>query len=150
MDYQIPVWHPFIAHFPVALLLFGALTAAVYGVLGRAFWREVSALAVGAGALGALATYLTGDALYEMVEGTPIVEELVGLHEVLGLWTVGLSLGAFGVLAGITAWQRMRRSQSVRDPLALRALAAVLAGAAGVLVVLTGRLGGLMVWGAAG
>lgn len=151
MTYEIPVWHPFVVHFPIALLVLGGGVAVVYAVAGRALWRAATGLLVAFGTLGAWAANATGDSLYAHVEGTPIVEELVGRHEALGTWTLALGAAATLVWLGVLAWRRRTgRSFDEPDPLAVRLLVAALALAAAVLVVLTGRLGGIMVWGIAG
>lgn len=150
MTYEIPVWHPFVVHFPIALLVLGGGVAAAYAMSGRALWRAVTGLLVAFGTLGAWAANATGEALYAHVEGTPIVEELVGRHEALGNWTLALGAAATAVWLGVLAWRRRAgRTFDEPDPLGVRLAVAALALAAAVLVVLTGRLGGVMVWGVA-
>ncbi len=150
MDLDIPYWHPLVVHFPIALVLFGAAAAAVYAALGRAFWRGVALLGFATGSLGAWAAVWSGEAIEEGVGGMPVVEALVERHEDLGEWTLWVSLAAFVALAGATGWAwRTGRTPAERDPVALRLVALVLALAAAVLVVLTGHLGGQMVWGVA-
>lgn len=151
MTYEIPVWHPFVVHFPIALLVLGGGVAVAYAATGRALWRAVTGLLVTFGTLGAWAANATGEALYAHVEGTPIVEELVGRHEALGNWTLALSASATLAWLAILIWRRRTgRGVEEPDPLGLRLLVAALALAAAVLVALTGRLGGVMVWGVAG
>lgn len=149
MTYEIPVWHPLVVHFPIALLLLGGGVAVVYAATGRALWRAGTGLLVSLGTLGAWAANATGEALYAHVEGSPIVEELVGLHELLGKWTLALGAAATLVWLGVLAWRRRTERDHEPDPLAVRLVLAVLALAAAVLVALTGRLGGVMVWGVA-
>lgn len=151
MPYEIPVWHPLVVHFPIALLLLGGGVAVAYLVTGHAFWRAVTGLAVGLGGLGAWVANATGEAMYTHVEGTPIVEELVGRHEALGGWAMWAGAAAFLAWLGVSLWRRRTpHDLPARDPLGLRLLVAAPAVASAVLVVLTGRLGGLMVWGVAG
>lgn len=151
MDLEIPYWHPVVVHFPIAFVLFGAAAAVVYAALGRAFWRGVALLGFAAGTAGAWAAVWTGETIHEAVEGTPVVDALVGRHEDLGEWTLWVSLAALVVLAGIALWAwRAGRGPAERDPLALRLVALALALGAAVLVALTGHLGGQMVWGVAG
>ncbi len=149
MDLTIPYWHPVVVHFPIALLLFGAAAAVVYGVLGRAFWRGVALLAFAAGTVGAWAAVWTGETLEEAVEGEPVVEALVGRHEDLGEWTLWVSAAVLVLLVGTTVW-RWRTGRTESDPIALRIAVAILAVAAAVLVAMTGHLGGQMVWGIPG
>ena len=149
MNIEIPYWHPVVVHFPIVLLLFGALMVTVYTVVGRSFWREVALLAFSLGTLGAWAAVWTGETLHHEVEGTPIVEELVEHHEEFGEWALWLGLATTLLLLGIEVWvQRTKRDTAVPLPLRLGVL--VLALAAAVLVARTGHLGGLMVWGVAG
>ncbi|MEM1044328.1 MAG: DUF2231 domain-containing protein [Bacteroidota bacterium] len=148
MDLTIPYWHPAVVHFPIALLLFGAAAAVVYGALGRAFWRGVALLAFAAGTAGAWAAVRTGKTIYEAVEGEPVVEALVGRHQALADWTLWVSAAVLAVLAGAAVWTR-RTGRAGPDPLVLRLAVTGLAVAAAVLVAMTGRLGGQMVWGVA-
>lgn len=151
MTYDIPVWHPFVVHFPIALLLLGGAVAVAYLVTGRGLWRAVTGLVVGTGALGAWVANATGEAMYTHVEGTPIVEELVGRHESLGAWAMWVGAAAFLAWLGVSLWRwRTANDRPARDPIGLRLLVAVPAVTSAILVVLTGRLGGLMVWGIAG
>lgn len=155
MDYDIPTWHPIVVHFPIALLIFGGGLAVLYAATGRDPWRTVTGLAVGLGTLGALVANRTGEALYEQVEGTPIVEELVGRHETFGEWALWLGIAATLAWGGAMLWRRRAalgteaRDPEARDPLGVRLLVAALALAAAVLVALAGHLGGTMVWGIA-
>jgi uncharacterized membrane protein len=146
---EIPYWHPVVVHFPIALLIFGAGTAAMYAVVGRAFWRGVTLLAFAAGTLGAWAAVWTGETIYEAVEGTPIVEALVETHEEFGEWALWLGVATTLVLVGITLWAR-RTKRDAADPLLLRLVVLALALAAAALVARAGHLGGTMVWGVAG
>jgi uncharacterized membrane protein len=148
MDLVIPYWHPIVVHFPVALLPFGAVAAAVYAVTGRSLWRTVALLAFVAGALGAWASVATGETIYEEVEGTPVVETFVEQHETYGEWALWTSVATVLLLVGAAGWNwRAERGAGARDPLTLRLVVLVFALAAAVLVALAGHLGGLMVWG---
>lgn len=148
MDLVIPYWHPIAVHFPVALLPFGAVAAAVYAVSGRSLWRTVAFLAFAVGALGAWASVATGEAIYEEMEGTPVVETFVERHEAYGEWALWLSVATVVLLVGAAGWRvRVERTSEETDPLGLRLVVLAFALAAAVLVVLAGHLGGLMVWG---
>lgn len=148
MDLEIPYWHLIVVHFPIALILFGAAAALVYAIVGRAFWRGVALLAFGVGALGAWAANVTGETIYEDVEGTPVVEAFVERHATYGEWALWLSVATVLTLTAATWWaQQAGQAGRTRDPLAWRLVVIVLALAAGVLVALTGHLGGTMVWG---
>ena len=145
MDLVIPYWHPLVVHFPIALIVFGAAAAITYAALGRAFWRNAALLAFGGGALGAWAANITGESIYEAVEGTPVVEVFVEQHETYGEWTLWISIAVVLVLAGATWVQRGKHDAA--DPLPWRVAVVVLALAAAILVILAGHLGGTMVWG---
>ena len=151
MDLEIPYWHPIVVHFPVALLPFGAAAAVAYAAGGRWFWRAVTLLAFAAGTLGAWASVATGDAIYEAMEGTPVVEALVERHETYGEWALWTSAVVVLVLGGAMGWSRRTgRGTLERDPLALRFLVLVLSLVAAALVAFAGHLGGAMVWGVPG
>ena len=151
MTYEIPTWHPFLVHFPIALFVLGGGAGVLYAVTGRELWRVATGLTLGLGTFGALLANRTGETLHEQVEGTPIVEELVERHEAFGEWALWVGLAAFLVWLGVMLWRRRKeRAPEERDPLGLRLVVATLALAAAVLVVLAGRLGGIMVWGVAG
>jgi uncharacterized membrane protein len=148
MDLEIPYWHPIVVHFPIALIAFGAAAALVYAVAGRAFWRGMALYAFAVGAVGAWVANVTGETIYEDVEGTPVVEALIDQHRTYGEWTLWLSVATVLMLVGATWWMR-RAGQAgrARDPLAWRLAVLALALAAAVLVGLAGHLGGTMVWG---
>ncbi|MDX1530616.1 MAG: DUF2231 domain-containing protein, partial [Rhodothermales bacterium] len=110
MDYTIPVWHPAVVHFPIALLVFGAASAAAYAAVGRPFWRRVALLAFVPGTALAGVAIETGEALYDEVEGTPIVEELVGRHETLAEWTFWIGVLVTLALAAAEVWRRRARA----------------------------------------
>ncbi|MDX1547241.1 MAG: DUF2231 domain-containing protein [Rhodothermales bacterium] len=150
-QYEIPYLHPLAVHFPLVLLLTAAGTATVWAVRGAAFWRRCTLLLTGLGMAGGLAAYWTGDDLYEGMEGTPIVEELVGLHEDLALYTLIVAALGLVTLAGLSVWLERRTTleRDPPDPLWARLVVAVLALAAGVLVALTAHAGSTMVWGVA-
>ena len=101
-DYRIPFLHPLLVHFPLVLLLLGAGAAAMYLALGRAVWRKAGLVLFVLGAASAWAAAETGPALYQAVEGDPLVEEVVGRHQDGAAWTVGssaLAALAFGLVS---------------------------------------------------
>ncbi|MEX0599632.1 MAG: DUF2231 domain-containing protein [Rhodothermales bacterium] len=146
-QYQIPELHPLTVHFPVALLVAAAFAGAVWLCRGSAFWRGVTWLLTGLGTVGAFFAYFTGDGMEEQAEGVPIVEELVGLHEQMALYTlIGACLATLLVTA--QAWWS-RRFGLRADPLPSRLLIAAVLIALGVLVAWTAHIGSTMVWGVA-
>jgi uncharacterized membrane protein len=146
LQYDIPVLHPLAVHFPTALLMAAAFAAAVYAVHGRAFWRGATFLLASLGALGAIAAVRTGETMYRHVEGSPVVEELVGQHELMGRWTLASSVVL--VLVLLAVWYLRRgRSPAEREPLALRLIVFASALVVALLVAYTAHIGGVMVWG---
>ena len=142
-EYTIPVLHPLLVHFPLALLVAAAPIAVVWALRRTTFWRDAALLLLALGALGALAAYLTGEAMEEQSEGVPIVDRFVEQHETLALWTLGLAAAAMLAFAALSWYER----QGSKAGGALRWAAALLAVAAAALVAWTAHLGGLMVWG---
>lgn len=151
LEYEIPFLHPLLVHFPIALILFGAVTVVTWAVVARPFWYRVSVLAFAAGAASALAAYLTGEDAEHAAEDVPIVEEIVHLHEDLAIYTLAATV--ITLIALIVAQPHLlaMRDHGHRPPAAatIRWAVAALALAAGVLVAWTGHLGGIMVWGVA-
>lgn len=142
--YTIPVLHPLVVHFPLALLLAAIVPAVLYVARGTGVWRTATLLMLVLAAAGAGASYLTGEALEEEVEGEPVVERFLERHEAAALWTV------LGSVAAVLAWSaaafaegRRRTALGTAARAGLLALVLVAAG----LVAWTAHLGGLMVWG---
>ncbi len=150
-QYEIPVWHPLVVHFPIALILVAALATVVWSVRGTSFWRRCALLLFTLGMGGAVFAYKTGEAMEEQSEGSPIVEELVGLHEDLALYTLVVTGVTLAALAGLSLWLERRTTlePAPQDPLAARLALALAALAAAVLVAWTAHVGGTMVWGVA-
>ena len=148
-QYEIPVWHPLVVHFPIALILVAALATVVWGIRGTSFWRRCALLLFTLGMGGGIVAYKTGEAMEEQSEGSPIVEELVGLHEDLALYTLLVTGVTLAALAGLSWWLERRTTleRVPRDPLAARLVLALAALAAAVLVAWTAHVGGTMVWG---
>lgn len=149
LQYDIPVWHPVVVHFPIALITVAALVAIVWAVRGTAFWRRTVLLLLGVGMVGLLAAYFTGEPIEEHVEGTPIVEELVGLHETTALYALIVTGVALAGVAGLSFWVERRTTleRDPPDPVVARLVLVGLTVAAAVLVAWTGHIGGTMVWG---
>ncbi len=146
MDYTIPYWHPLAVHFPVAFLLAASGAALVWLVRSNVFWGRLALAMSVLGLAGAVAAFKTGEAIRWAREGAPIVEELVGRHELLAKWTIGL--GAASVVSlGFVLW-RSRRDESAG--IAARIGAALICGAAAGVVAWGSHLGGLMTWGVPG
>lgn len=148
----IPYLHPVVVHFPIALLLVGALTSVVWLATGRAFWRQATLGLVLLGAVGAVVAKQSGEQIEEGLEGRPgFNEALVHEHEERAEQTVILGLLALGALGFAEVRARRRRldeaARTTGDPLAMRAVATALTLGAAALVGVTGHLGGQMTWG---
>ncbi len=150
-QYEIPVWHPLAVHFPLALILVAAGVTVVWSFRGTAYWRRCALLLFTLGMAGALVAYQTGEAMEEQAEGTPIVEELVGMHEDAARYTLFATGATLLALAGLSVWLERRTTleRNPKDPLAVRIALAVAALLAATLVTWTGHIGATMVWGAA-
>ena len=148
-QYEIPVWHPLVVHFPTSLLLAALLAALVWMAWGRAFWRRVTLLLLFLGFVGAGAAYLTGEEMEEQSEGVPIVDQLVELHETMALYTLLTSGAAVLFVGGASVWLERRTTieRSPPDPLLLRLLCGLTVLAAAAFVAWTAHIGGTMVWG---
>ena len=149
LQYEIPVYHPLAVHFPIALILVAALAMVVWAVRGTAFWRQCALLLYGLGLIGGIVAYKTGEAIEEHTEGTPIVEELVDMHEDVAFYTLLLTGAVLLALAALTVWRerRITLERKRRDPLVARILLTLAALAAAVLIAWTAHIGGTMVWG---
>ena len=148
-DYSIPVLHPVIVHFPVALSMVALLTAGIWLFRNRPEWWRATVLLQFLAALGAFIAVRTGEVMEEQSEGVAMVDRFVELHETMGeraLWLMGVSL----VILLFTRWlgEREAKHAGVRFRWRLIAFASVLVTA--MLVGLTAHIGGLMTWGVPG
>ncbi|MFH1567564.1 MAG: DUF2231 domain-containing protein [Gemmatimonadota bacterium] len=84
-------WHPLVVHFAVALLPASAVTDLAALLFRRPPWHRVAFALLVAGALGAVAAVLTGNAAAAPHRESETVAALVAHHENLGT----LSLFAF-------------------------------------------------------
>ncbi len=134
--------HPAVVHFPIVLLLLGAVVA-----IAAVFYRKhgVPALAAGLLVLGALGTWAavqSGESDGGLVENTsPQVNSLVDAHETWAKRTLTISvLAAFaaGGSALLARWPRIGRAVAI--------VAAVVSGAAAYGVYETGHRGGALVY----
>ena len=165
-QYEIPFLHPLLVHFPLVLLLLGAAAAGLYLVLGRAVWRQAGLVLFALGALTAWAAGETGHDLHRVVEGDPVVDQVIGRHQAGAawtLWTSALAAFAFALVSLARIRVRLPRRKkaadgeepevaepvvaSRREPLWGRVLVLPPAWAAAAAVAWTAHLGGIMVWG---
>ena len=128
-------FHPLVVHFPIALVLAAAAAELVVVVTPRQCWRTVAVVNLRAGAALGIATALTGwlFAASPLVDTTPALE----WHRWVGMAGVAGAIGAALLVSPLHVSSR-RLSFAYRFTLFLTAL----------LVVITGHLGGTLVWGA--
>ena len=147
-DYTIPVLHPVVVHFPIALTIAAAFCAWVWLTSDRIAWLRALIWLTAAAFLGALGAWFTGESLEQQSEGVAIVETFVELHEKLGL----ISTIILGTLVPILVFVHRVTARDISragaSPTARWAVAILMTGAAG-FVWLTAHLGGIMVWGVA-
>ncbi len=134
--------HPALVHFPIVLILLGAVFAFI-----AAFWRKhylpvLAAGLLGMGALGAWAAVATGESDGGLLEnGSPKREALVEEHETWAKRTLTFSVVA-AVLAGgsllLGRWPRLARGAAIVTALA--------SAAASYGVYETGHRGGALVY----
>lgn len=151
-EYELSSWHPVLVHVPVVTLVLGCLSVLGWSLRRHGFWYRCALLLYGIGFTGGLAAYFTGEPLLEQMEGEPIVDRFVSLHEDLALYVLivaGLTLLLLMAVAG------RDRSVLVLQPgrpvsQAVRIALVVLGVGSGVLILATAHLGGIMVWGSPG
>ena len=133
--------HPLLVHFPIALLLAGALAEILGAMRGRSGSSPTARFCVGLGALGAAFAAFTGWQRAEDFKALPGTADNVDLHRWFAVGTTGLAL----LLALIGLWSRERKD-GVRAPgLGVFRWGLLLAAA---LVAVTAHFGGTLVYGA--
>ena len=127
--------HPLLIHFPIALVIAAALAEGAAIVTADEGWRTVAVENVRAGAVFALLATVAGWrlALAPEMDVSPLLE----WHRWLGTVAAGAALAAALATGGV------RRRSALGGRLYRIALFT-----AGVLVAVTGHVGGLLVWGA--
>jgi uncharacterized membrane protein len=147
-EYEIPILHPLLVHFPIALIIVGAVAVVAWALNPRAFWYRVGTLAFAVGAASALAAYLTGEAAADAAEDVPIVDELVHLHEDLAIYTLAATVITLVALVVTQSHLLSGDAEEGEPPRpAVRWIVACVAILAALLVAWTSHLGGIMVWG---
>ena len=134
--------HPAIVHFPIALILIGALLAVAAMLIRRWQLPWLATVFLVMGALGAYGAARTGGQQAEMVgEISEPAERILDQHQEWGERTRNIAIAA-AILALISA-------SLARFPKTARGLgvaAAMVAGAAAYSVAETGHYGGLLVY----
>ena len=134
--------HPAVVHFPIVLLLLGAVLA-----LAAVFWRKhgVPAMAAALLVMGAVGTWgavESGESDGGLVENTaPQVNDLVDAHETWAKRTLTIS-----IIAGLAAVGSVLAARWPRTARAVAVVAALASAAAAYGVYETGHRGGALVY----
>jgi len=128
-------FHPLLVHFPIALVLTSAVAELVAITTARQFWRTVAVANIRAGAVMGLVAAITG----WLFASLPLMDTSTPLewHRWLGMSGAAGAIGAAFLSATPDA-------PSHRSAFLYRLTLFVTA----FLVVITGHLGGTLVWGA--
>lgn len=148
-EYTIPVLHPVVVHFPVALSVAALVTAGIWLVRNSPDWWRATLLLQALSALGTLMAVRTGEVMEEQSEGVAMVDQFVELHETMGeraLWLMGVSL----VVLLFARWMGNRETSHAGVRFRWRLMAFLIVLTSVVLVGLTAHIGGLMTWGVPG
>lgn len=146
-SYEIPLLHPIAVHFPIALLFAGTVAILLWAAKPSPFWYRCAALAFFTGSIATIVAYFTGEAAETAAQDVPIVEEIVGVHEDMAIWTMAASLVT--LLAIVLLRPRLLSGHDDTPPpgTPARVAVSVLAVVTAILIAWTSHLGGLMVWG---
>lgn len=127
--------HPLLIHFPIALVIAAAFAEAMTMLTTNEHWRTVAVGNVRAGAVFALLALIAGLrlALAPGIDASP----LLGWHRWLGIAATAATIAAALASAGL-------RDRSIFQ----RRIYQIALFTAGILVAVSGHLGGLLVWGA--
>ncbi|WP_261303174.1 DUF2231 domain-containing protein [Paenibacillus andongensis] len=129
MDYILKNLHYIVTHVPIALLVFSFIFDLIAIIAKKREWHSAGMLCLVVGALGAIASVLTGP--------SPWRNPLVVPHEFYAKLTMFLSILLAIVRVGLLIW---KKKEIGRNPIYLiGSLAAV------ILVGYTGHIGGQMV-----
>lgn len=145
--YEIPILHPLVVHFPIALLMVGTAAVLFWAARPTTFWYRCAALAYLVGSLATVAAYFTGEDAEHFGEGVPIVEEVVHTHETFAIVTLAVAFVTLLALVLVNPKALSGDTSSAHPGPPVRYAIAVLAVATAVLIAWTSHLGGIMVWG---
>jgi uncharacterized membrane protein len=126
--------HPALVHFPIALAVVGALAEVAYLVVRRPWLRLFGPVLLSLALVGGGAAYFSGQAAEDAAEHQGVPDKDIGAHEqscIIALCAVAL--------ATLLSWATRPGGRGL-------AIAAVAAGAAAVLMLYTGHLGGRLVF----
>jgi len=145
-EYTIPVLHPVVVHFPIALSLMALFTAGIWLFRNTNGWWRTTLLLQLFAAVGALMAVRTGEVMEEQSEGVMMVDQFVEYHETLGERALWLLVVSVVVLLGVR-WMGGREVDHAGVRLRWRLLAFVVVLSAVVAVWMTAHVGGIMTWG---
>jgi uncharacterized membrane protein len=147
-SFDSPPLHALLVNFPVALLIVALLTALIWAANGMRFWRRVTLLLSGLGALTAAGSLFSGNLLKEQVEVTEAMSALIDLHETFAVYTVIAAMISTVFLAGFSFYLERRTTieRNPPDPAWIRSIGFVLVFAAAALCALSAHVGAVMVW----
>lgn len=148
--------HPIFVHFPIALLFIYSLLkiAPLVKFLTKISWAHIRQALLVFGFLGALAALTTGEIAEELNNPVHDVVEMHSFFAALSTWLYGLLLGSEflpiinPMLTKVNALKFVLPvTLTVEKILSNKWLAGILAIAALLAILLTGLLGGVMVYG---
>lgn len=135
--------HPAIVHFPIVLILLGAITAIAAAASPRDVLSRISAIVWFLAVVGALAATWSGDKEEDKAElADPKAEQILEEHEKWGERSRNAAI--FAALAAGTAVALLKRSPRLSRGAA--AITAVISLAASWSVIQAGHYGGLLVY----
>lgn len=115
--------HPFIVHFPIALLVVAVLCDVIRGFMNKQTWLDNMVLALyAAGTVGLIASFLSGRQAVDTVSVTGDAIPVVTAHEDWALYTM-IYFFAFTLLRSWTWWKNVEAIKSVLIGLVLLAFA---------------------------
>lgn len=134
--------HPAIVHFPVVLILLGAVAAVIAIFWRKGYLPHIAAVLLTLGAAGAWVAVETGESDGGLLENTtPQMESLINAHEDWARRTfTAASVAAVAAIASLLLYRFPRAARAVAAATALAALTA------GYAVYQTGHRGGALVF----
>lgn len=135
--------HPLFVHIPVIVVPMAAIAAGILAIFPRFIGRWVWWVAglAGVGALGAVLTAGSGEALEERIEETALVER----HTELGELARAVSIALFAVLVVVAVTWRFVSGKRIRTAVASVVMLGAAAGAVGTIAA-AGHSGAESVW----
>jgi uncharacterized membrane protein len=126
--------HPSLIHFPIALVVVGAVAEAVYIGIRRPWLRFFGPILLTCALLGATAAYFTGTAAGDVAEHQGVPQKALDQHEQAGV----IAFSAIG-LAALLSWATRARDRGLQ----ISATVAILAAG---ITLYTAHLGGRLVF----